>query len=125
WPPGRTTPARFPGQASHRFVAVSQPWILRYRAGGSTSTGFVAAIVSLFAVTMVLPSPIAVRRPDWLTVAMATSDDDHATAAVLSWTRPSDIVARAVSWEVSPPKLRLALPSIDKATTVTAGVGAT
>src|SRR2546426_12639111 len=82
-------------------------------------------MVSSFAVTTVLPSPIAVRRPDRLTIAIVTSDDDHWTTDVRSSTCPSDIVARAVSCDVSPLRLRLALPSIDSDTTVTVDVGAT
>jgi hypothetical protein len=92
--------------------------------GRSTRTGFVAAIVWSFAVTIVLPSPMAVRRPDRLTLAIVASDDDHSTIDVRSSMRPSDIVARAVSCDVSPLRLRLALPSIESDTTFTAGVGA-
>src|SRR5438094_3844616 len=82
-------------------------------------------MVSSLAVTTVLPSPIAVRRPVRLTVAIVTSDENHWTADVRSTTCPSDIVARAVSCDVSPLMLRLALPSIESDTTVAAGVGAT
>src|SRR5436309_3087833 len=82
-------------------------------------------MVSSFAVTTVLPSPIAVRRPDRLTIAIVASDDDHWTTDVRSSICPSDIVARAVSCDVSPLTLRLALPSIDSDTTVTDDVGAT
>src|SRR5947209_943672 len=93
--------------------------------GRSTSTGLVAATVSSFAVTTVLPSPMAVRRPVRLTMAIVVSDDDHWTADVRSSTCPSDNVALAVSCDVSPLRLRLALPSIESDTTVTVDVGAT
>jgi hypothetical protein len=82
-------------------------------------------MVSSLAVTTVLPSPIAVRSPDRLTIAIVASEDDHWTTDVRSSTCPSDIVARAVSCDVSPLTLRLALPSIESATTVAVGVGAT
>src|SRR5947209_446779 len=68
---------------------------------------------------------MAVRRPVRLTIAIVASDDDHWTVDVRSSTCPSDSVARAVSCDVSPLTLRLALPSIESDTTLTVGVGAT
>jgi hypothetical protein len=81
----------------------------------------VSAIVSSFAVTEVLPSPIAVSVPDGLTVAKVMFDEDYRTATVSSSMLPSDIVASALSCDVSPFKLKLVLPSIWRDTTVELG----
>jgi len=93
--------------------------------GRATGTVLVATIAFNVAVTIAVLSPLAVTTPKGVGVVPLTLDDDQLTVVVASSTRRSDSVTSALSCDVSPLRLKLALPSIEREVAVGTGVGLT
>jgi hypothetical protein len=130
--PGHCT--TWSGLVLRRWIVIASPARVNIRrrgdsgghgVGRSTSTGLVATIAFNVAVTIARPSPLAVTTPKGLTVTTLALDDDQPTVAVASSTWRSDSVTSALSCDVSPLRLKLALPSIESDMAMGTGVGLT